>query len=62
VRSSIGGDTVAADSIAASAVVAACGFHLDMTFSRDRFLRGSSSLEPATILSEIVASDTPCRI
>jgi hypothetical protein len=34
-----------------------------MTFSPvDRFLRGSSSLEPATILSEIVASDTPSAL
>jgi hypothetical protein len=49
-----------ASTIAASAVVAANIFHLDMTFLPDRFF--ASSLDLATILSDIVALDMESAI
>jgi hypothetical protein len=49
-RAQTGSDTVVAITIAASAVVAANIFHLDMTFLRDRSCEDQVSLDPATIL------------
>jgi hypothetical protein len=44
-----------ATTIAANAVVAANIFHLDMTFLHDRSCEDRVRLDPATILSDIVA-------
>src|SRR6476619_3540568 len=52
-RAQTGSDTVVAITIAASAVVANI-FHLGMTFLHDRPCEDRVSLDPATILSDIV--------
>src|SRR3954469_59601 len=54
-RAQTGSDTVVATTIAANAVVAANIFHLDMTFLHDRSCEDRVRLDPATILSDIVA-------
>src|SRR3954469_19458571 len=59
-RAQTGSDTVVASTIAANAVVAANIFHLDMTFLPDRFF--ASSLDLATILSDIVTLDMESAI